>query len=131
MFPLFLKLTGRGELVFMGFVLKVLDSGCRWTSGSSGVFKSRSIPLGDQPLLVLPSQIQKEHSIEHLLSCCIVLLMVKFLRPKVLKQHKTDLEQNPLGTQSQSSRPHMHKEYCFSTDTRMEVLAEISFNLEN
>ena len=40
-------------------------------------------------LIVMASQIQKEHSIEHLLSCFTVVLMVLFLKPKLLKQHKT------------------------------------------
>ena len=39
--------------------------------------------------LIMASQIQKEHSIEHLLSCFTVVLMVLFLKPKLLKQHKT------------------------------------------
>ena len=64
----------------MGFVLRVVDGEFTWTSGSSGVFKVRSILLEDQALLFLASQKQKEHSIEQLLGCFIVLLMLlKFL----------------------------------------------------
>ena len=37
--------------------------------------------------MFLASQIQKEHSIEHLLNCFIVVLIVRFLKPKLLKQH--------------------------------------------
>ena len=47
----------------------------------------------DHVLLFLVSQIQMEHSIEHLLICLILVLMVQFLKSKLLKQHKTDLEQ--------------------------------------
>ena len=47
---------------------------------------------------------QKEHSIEHLLNCFIVVLMVRFLKPKLLKQHKTDLEQYPLAPTSTANR---------------------------
>ena len=58
----------------------------------------------DHALLFLASQIQKEHSIEHLLICFIVVLMVRFLKPKLLKQHKTDLEQYPLAPTSTANR---------------------------
>ena len=97
MLLLFIKPTGRGGLVFKEFVLEVVDGGFWSTSGFSGVYRERSIPLKDHPLLFLASQIQKEHSIEHLLSCFIVILMVQFIKPKLLKQHKTDLEQYPLA----------------------------------
>ena len=40
------------------------------------VFKERSVSLIDHALLFLASQIQKEHYIEHLLICFIVVLMV-------------------------------------------------------
>ena len=49
--------------------------------------------LEDHALLFLASQIKKEHSNKHLLSCFIMVLMVRFLKPKLLKQHKTDIEQ--------------------------------------
>ena len=42
--------------------------------------------------MFLASQIKEEYSIEHLLSCFIVVLVVWFFKPKLLKQHKTDLE---------------------------------------
>ena len=58
----------------------------------------------DQPLSFLACQIQKEHSIEHVLSCFIVVLMVRFLKPKLLKQHKTDLEHYPLAPTSTANR---------------------------
>ena len=89
----FIKPTGRGWLVFKEFVLEVVDGGFWSTSGFSGVYRERSIPLKDHPLLFLASQIQKEHSIEHLLSCFIVVLMVQLVKPKLLKEYKTDLEQ--------------------------------------
>ena len=41
--------------------------------------------LKDHALLFLASQIQNEHSIEHLLSYFIVVLMVLFLKSKLLK----------------------------------------------
>ena len=59
----------------------------------------------DHGLSFLASQIQKEHSIELLLICFIVVLMVRFLKPKLLKQHKTDLEQFPLAPTSTANRP--------------------------
>lgn len=80
-FPLIIKLTERNELVLMGFVLKVVGGRFWWASGSSVVFKERSISLEVQALFFLASQIQKEHSSEHLLSCFIVLLMVQNPRP--------------------------------------------------
>ena len=46
-------------------------------------------------LLFLTSQIQKEHSIEHLLNFLIVFLIRLLLKTSFLKQHKTDLEQYP------------------------------------
>ena len=104
MFPLFIKPTGGGELVFEEFALGRFDVGFWWTSGSSGVFKERSIYLVDHALLFLASQIQKEHSIEHLLICFIVVLMVQFFVPKLLKQYITDLEQYPLAPTSTANR---------------------------
>ena len=59
---------------------------------SSGVFNTKPVSLESQALLLLACHIQKEHSIEHLLGCFIILMMVRFLRPKLLKYHKTDLE---------------------------------------
>ena len=97
MFLLFIKPTRRAELIFKEFVFEVVDSGFWWTGGSSGVFKERSISLEDHALLFLANQTQKKHSLEQLLSCFIVVLMVRFLKPKLLKQHKTDLEQYPLA----------------------------------
>ena len=41
---------------------------------------------------------------EHLLICFIVVLMVRFLKPKLLKQHKTHLEQYPLAPTSTANR---------------------------
>ena len=105
-----IKLTGRGELVLMGFVLEVLEGEFRWTKGSSGIFKARSISLEDQAFSFLPNQIQNEHSIEYLLSSFIVLMMVRFLRPKLLKEHKTDLEQYPPAPTSTGNRCTLH---CF------------------
>ena len=58
----------------------------------------------DHALLFLDRQIQKEHSIEHLLVCFIVVLMVRFFKPKLLKQHKTDLEQYPPASTSTANR---------------------------
>ena len=52
---LFIKPTGRGELVFKEFVLEVVNSGFWWTSGSTGIFKERSISLEDYALLFLAS----------------------------------------------------------------------------
>ena len=66
MFPLFIKPTGRGELIFEEFALEGVDIGFWEISGSAGVFKERSISLVDHALLYLASQIQQEHSIEHL-----------------------------------------------------------------
>ena len=54
--------------------------------------------------MFLTSKIQKEHSIEHLLSYFIVLLMMQFMRPKLLKQHKTDPERYPLAPISTANR---------------------------
>ena len=73
--------------------------------GLLGFFKERSISLVDHALLFLASQLQKEHSIEYLLICFIVVLMVRFLKPKLLKQHKTDLEQYTLVPTSTGNRP--------------------------
>ena len=58
----------------------------------------------DHALLFMASQIQKDHSIEHLHICFIVVLMVQFLKPKLLKQHKTDREQQPLAPTSTANR---------------------------
>ena len=58
----------------------------------------------DHALLFLASQIQKDHSIEHLLICFIVVLIVRFLKTKLLKQHKTDLGQYPLAPTSTANR---------------------------
>ena len=55
---------------------------------------------GVQSLLFLASQIQNEHSIEDLLNFLIVFLIRVLLKPSFLKQHKTDLEQYPLGPTS-------------------------------
>ena len=54
--------------------------------------------------MFLASQIQKEHPIEHLLICFIVVLVVQFLKPKLLKQHKTNLEQYPVPPTSTANR---------------------------
>ena len=81
----------------MSSKLSSLLQGFWWTSGSSGVFKGMSISLVDHALFFLASQIQKEYSIEHLLICFIVVLMVQFFKPKLLKQHKTEREQYPLA----------------------------------
>ena len=40
-----IKPTGRGELVLMEFVSEVVDSGFRWTSITSGVYKAKPISL--------------------------------------------------------------------------------------
>ena len=48
---------------------------------------------GVHSLLLLASQIQKEHSIEDLLNFLIVFLISLVLKPNFLKQHKTDLEE--------------------------------------
>ena len=104
MFPSFKKPTGRGELDLMQFVSEMVEGGFRWTSGSSGVFKERSVSLEDQALLFLASQMQKEHSLEHLLVCFAVLSMVQFLRPQLIKQHKTDLEQHTIAPTSTANR---------------------------
>ena len=58
----------------------------------------------DHALLFLASQIQKEHSIEHLFICFIVVLMVQFLKAKLLNQRKTDQEQYPLAPTSTANR---------------------------
>ena len=58
----------------------------------------------DHALLFLTSQIQNEHSIEHLLICFIVVLMMQFLKPKLLTQHKTDLQQYPPAPTSTANR---------------------------
>ena len=63
-----------------------------------------SIFLVDHALLFMASQIQKEHSIEHVLICFLVILMVRFFKPKLLKQHKTDLEQYPLAPTSTANK---------------------------
>ena len=63
----------------------------------------RSISLKDPALLFLASLIQMEHSIKLLLSYFIMVLIVLFLKPKLLKQHKTDLEQYSLATTSTAS----------------------------
>ena len=103
-FPLFIKPTGRAELIFKEFAFEGVDRGFWSTSGSSRVFKERSVSLVDNALLSLASQIQKEHSIKHLLICFIVVLMVQFFIPKLLKQYKTDLEQYPLAPTSTANR---------------------------
>ena len=50
--------------------------------------------------MFLASQIQKEHSIEDLLNFLIVFLISLLLKPSLLKQHKTDLEQYPVAPTS-------------------------------
>ena len=62
------------------------------------------ISLEAQCLLFLVSQIQKENSIEYLLSCFIVLVIVRFLKYKLLKQLKTELEHYPLAPTSTANR---------------------------
>ena len=54
--------------------------------------------------LFLASQIQKEHSTEHLLISFTVVLVVRFFKPKLLKQHKTYLGQYPLAPNSTANR---------------------------
>ena len=51
-------------------------------------------------LLLLASQIEKEHSIEDLLNFLIVFLISLLLKPNFLQQHKADLEQYPLAPTS-------------------------------
>ena len=46
--------------------------------------------------MFLASQMQKDHSIEHLVNYFIVVLMVRLVKPKHLKEYKTDLEQYAL-----------------------------------
>ena len=104
MFHLFIKPTGRGEFVFQELALEGADDRFWETSRSSGVFKERSISLVDDASLFLASHIQKEHSIEHLRICFIVASTMRFLKPKLLKQHKTDLEQYPLAPTSTANR---------------------------
>ena len=58
----------------------------------------------DHALLFLATQILKEHSIEHLLICFMVVFIMRFLNSKLLKQHKTDLEQYPLAPTSTANR---------------------------
>ena len=58
----------------------------------------------DHDLFFLSSQMQKEHSIEHSVICFIVVLMVRFLKHKLSKQHKTDLEQYPPAPTSTANR---------------------------
>ena len=53
--------------------------------------------------MFLASQIKKQYSIEHLLSCFVV-LVVWFFKPKLLKQHKTDLEHYPQAPTSTVNR---------------------------
>ena len=84
---------------------EVVDGGFRWTSGSSGVFKARSLSLQEQAFLFLGSQIQEEHSIEHLLNCFILLLIAQFLRTKLLKQ------QHQLRVVPASSNFHFEYDY--------------------
>ena len=43
---------------------------------SSGVFNTKPVSLESQALLFLACHMQKEHSIEYLLGCFIVLMMV-------------------------------------------------------
>ena len=56
-------------------------------------FGERSISLKDHALLFLASQMQKDHSIKDLLNYFIVVLMVWLVKPKLLREYKTDLEQ--------------------------------------
>ena len=46
---------------------------------------------GVKSLLFLPSQIQKQHSVEDLLNSLIVFLIRVLLKPSFFKQHKTDV----------------------------------------
>ena len=80
------------------------DGGFWWTSESSGVFGEKLISLKDHALFFLASQIQKKYSTEQLLKCFIVVLMVQFFEPKLLKQHKTKLDQYPLAPTSIANR---------------------------
>ena len=57
LFLLLIKTTGGGELDLTGFVSEVVDSGFNGRSGSSGVFKARSVSAEDQALLFLASLI--------------------------------------------------------------------------
>ena len=72
--------------------------------------------------MFLASQMQKEHSIEHWLSCLIVLLMVQFLRPKLLKQHKTNQEQCPLAPTSTANRSTLQPLYSITLFSGMYLL---------
>ena len=102
MFPLFLKPPGRGGLVFKEFVFEVVDMDLGEQVDLLEILKIYFFK--GLSLLFLASQTQKEHSIEHLLSCFIVVLMVRFLIPKLLKQHKIDLEEYPLGPTTSANR---------------------------
>ena len=109
MFPLLIKPAGRGELIFKKFALEGVDTGFWQRRGSSGDFKEKQISLVDHALLFLASLMQKEHSIEHLLICFIVVLVVRFCKPNLLKQHVTDLEQYALAPTSTRNRSTLNR----------------------
>ena len=122
MSSLFIQPTERGELIFKEYALEAVDRGFELTGGYSEVFKERSISLMDQALLFLASQIQKVHFIENFLICFIMVLMEQFFKPKLLKQHKTDLEQYPLAPTSTSNRSMLQRLFSITLFSGMYLL---------
>ena len=80
-------------------------------------FGERSISLKDHALLFLA-----EHFIEHLLRSFIVVLMVRFLKPKLLKQHKIDLQRYHLAPTSTANRSTFHPLFSITLFRSMYLL---------
>ena len=65
---------------------------CRFLSESLTL----SLVVGVLSLLFLASQMQREHSMEDLLIFLMLFLTRILLKPSSLRQHKTDVEQDPV-----------------------------------
>ena len=96
-----MKPTGQIELAFGTGLMFCLGYGLGDRELQDSLRESLTLRLVVEvhSLLFLPSQIQKEHSMDHLLKFLLFLIRV-LLRPSFLRQHKTDLEQYPLAPAS-------------------------------
>ena len=97
-----MKLTGQIELAFETDLMF-----CFRYDLEDGEFQvsfrkllTLSLVVGVHSLLFLASQILKKHSTEHLLNFLILFLIGLLLKPSLLWQHKTNLQQYPLAPTS-------------------------------
>ena len=108
-FPLLMKPTGQVEFAADTGLMACLrddreDGQLQLTVEGS---LKLQLAVGVQSLLFLASQILNKHFIEDLLNFLIVSLIRVLLKSSFLKQHKTDLEQDPLArTSSAKSSTH-------------------------